>query len=565
MNLGTKAIFTYLLLIILVLLRPNNIVADDASEITVRVGTNSDDTITLVGNSQELGDLLKQNLSALESGTYCWVYAQAETLVIAEGITVVADNLNLVMRNVTIKAHEDLIFSHIIRFSGSNNTIFGVKVQGPDNRELHHPTKGHTSGIHVSGTNAKIISCESSNMPNGPNGAWSHCFWVTGNGAEVSCCTASNPGYDCYSNRAANASYDRIESFIDSPTSNGYNRFFNSHGNENHAPGILTVRNAKFTASYDADTPNELRQAVVRIGSHQLFEMSDTDIELGENVNNAATRNHTIKLSTLLREARLNNVTIESENPSFIGHNLSLASRQPPNPMVSSDETVLLDCKVTNCSFDHGIIALVAANSLDIRESSIGTLQNNKHYLFQGMGKVKDIRMEDTVLANSGTMLHFGGTSSSLPDSKITLRNVDFTSATRVTSFVFHGNNNTYPRRASFLDAIDFTYDKSPDAVNPLYLASGRINRLAMTSASSDFDEDGNGDPDGDSLRFDSRFGVQGVTSGHTMLGPPFREMPGVDGDRIYPHPGNNPSLYGWGNAQYWEFKNSVWEPYFGP
>ena len=143
-----------------------------------------------------------------------------------------------------------------------------------------------------------------------------------------------------------------------------------------------------------------------------------------------------------------------------------------------------------------------------------------------------------------------------LLDSKLTLRNVDFKSQTDAkNSFVFHKPR----RRASFLDAVNFTYGEAESA-NPsytLYLAAGHIDRLAMTSATSAWTDA----PVGDSLLFDSRYGVHGLTSGKTMLGPPFDEMPGVEGNRIYPHPGNDLSKFGWGGEEvdYWVYSNGEW------
>ena len=518
-----------------------------ADEILFRVrgdNANFERTITAGDGGASVGSLLKEELELLGDGVCCWVYAEHETTVIASKITVDASNLNLVMRNVTIKAPEGESFSNIIRFTGEDCIVFGVKVEGPDDRtESTDPT----SGIELTGTNGNLIHCEASNMPDGNR---SRCFFVRGDEAKLSCCKAKNPGYTCIQSTAANATYDRIEAIIDSPTLNGNNRLFNSSGSPETDDGVVRIMNSKFTAMYPVDTPIELQEAVFRIGDHQLFEMSDCSIVFNENVDNRHAGNDVIKLSNRVEEAKFIHVDIETANPNFRGHALQLASDD------FSDDTKL-DCEILNCDFDQGILSAVTADSLIIKNSVIGRETSQEFYLFQSIGRVKTVRIEDTDLFNSGAMMHFGVNDSL--DRKMSLKNVDFRSATsRQTTYVFSDAWYRYPRRASFLDAKNFTYGRTENGVYPLYLATTKVARLAMTSEPDEFDREGGCR----SLQFDDRyFGISGPAA---IPGPPFTEMPGVDGDRIYPHSDNDLSANNWDNADYWEYDDSAgeWQPY---
>lgn len=520
-----------LLTILLLFLTAPRVVAADDINVQVRFA-NQDRFFRLVGNSVELGSMLRDLLSDLDSGTSCWVYAQSETTAMAQGIVVDASHLNLVMRNVTIKARGGA-FRHVIRFEGVNTTIFGVKVEGPDDRRI--VDKDNRIGIDFAGANGQIIGCEASNMPDGN----SFCFFVRGNRARVSRCRATNPGYACFQNVAKSATYDQIEAVIDSPTLNTHNRLFNSHGYQPNDPGHLLITNSTFKASYADNTPIKLQEAAIRIGDVRLFEMRACKIELGDNVNNVVSGNHIIKLSSLVRNGKFVNLTIKTTNPDFRGHALSLAGGKPGRPM---------NCQISHCDFAHGIVALTKTKNLLIDGSSIGTLKNKKRYLLQSFGNVKNIRILNSNLANSDVMMHFG-----VPDpgdSKLTVRNVKFKSGAPRTSYVFSDARKNYPVRASFLDAIDFSYEKSKSSdTHPLYLAAGHTVRLAMTSASSQ-------NANGNSLLFDGRHGVKNITSAKSMLGPPFAGMPGIDGDKIYLKKDefNDPSAHGWRNADYWEY-----------
>jgi len=537
-------------LLISVFFGPATIAAD---EITFRVrGVDVDIEKTIAdADGESMGSQLKmelQNLDQSYDGVCCWVYAESETTVIASDITVAASDLNLVMRNVTIKAPEDGLLAHIILFNGHGSTIFGVKVEGPDDRSLIMigDDTPNIIGIHLAGSNGNLIHCEASNMPDGNK---SHCFHVAGDRARVSCCKAKNPGYTCFENRAPNATYDRLEATIDSPTPNGQNRLFNSGGNPNLDPGLLRVMNSKFTASYPADTPALLRRATFRIGNHQLFEMSDCLVELGENVTNAGA--HVVKLSTGLVDASFERVVVTTANPDeYVGRTLSLAGNPSNN------------CTISECDFPSGIIAYTPTNKLSINDSSIGTLDSASHDLFYNMDRVKEIEIRNSDLSNSASMMHFG--SAPAATNRLTLENVDFVSDTSINSFVFRSAN--YPARASFLNATDFTYRRADTGTASLYLAVRNQNRLAMTSAYSQYESDPGYNGLGSSLLFDSRFGVHQVASGDSMLGPPFVGMPGFEGDRIYLQKDSDPSAYGWDNADYWEYdvQDGEWVPYPG-
>ena len=271
------------------------------------------------------GNSLAQVLGLLNDGASVWVYAKSETHVIKSDIVVTANNINLVMQNVTIKAPEKA-FNHIIKFEGSNSTIFGVKVEGPDDRNLPNGSINTTSGIHVTGDNCELIGCEASRTPNFPaSTANNHCFHIQGASTKVRSCKATNPGAICFKsgNGSSGSVYDRIEAIMESPTENSHSRFFTSF-----LDGEIEIKNSIFRASYPSDTPADHREAAmvfdtVASGTVNVT-MSDCDINCGENVGENGVP--VIKLSIGVKEANFTRVAIASEDEDYNGHSLSLAS-----------------------------------------------------------------------------------------------------------------------------------------------------------------------------------------------------------------------------------------------
>jgi len=492
------------------------------------------------------GTQLKNVLHRLDPFSQCTVWAQHPIqLKVGSGVKTLQEGLVLHFENIELKPTRP--FFHIFHLGGNGSTLIGLKVFGDgDNRRV---AGDRSAGIGIYGRNCRVLQCTSSTMPDGGN---ANCFEVFGEYCNVSSCLGINPGYACFRTKAHNTKFDRIETFVDRSTANGQNRSLIVGGqdlDEDDAEnGLVEITNslfrAEFANGYEKLAPSRREVAsVIDPGDLpedglERFVMRDCTFHYGETVTNTKCK-HVFKVvdvhHTILE--RINVIT----HPGFGGWTMRIQEH------VNSGTPVSVD--ILNCHWDSGLNFDGKLGTIRIRNSSIGSFYAYANELFEDTNFPTVLEIHNSKLRHPRAMCSFSRATPK--ENRLVITESTFgamaPSAGKRTH-LFRGSG--LPIFPSYFTSFAFLIIEPPAAANRIHLSNSPKFRLAFTPNAPR-----------NSFLFDPSGGVTtsetNPRSSDKVYGPPFNNMPGRQGDRIYLAGGADDNEHGWGKAAYWEWRRS--------
>ncbi len=522
-------------------------------QLNVQVSDSTTRLFQLTGSNKTIGQNLKLLLQTeLKDNAHCVVWADHPAEFIANGIEVTANHCKIRFQNVTLKAPANQRYDYVLSATGNGIHLNGVKVNGNGPAiDLMGKNNGRGEGIRIVGNDCQLTDCA---VADAPDGHLANCFYIAGNNSLLLRCSALNPGFACFRCVTNNAIFDHIEAKINRPTKNGRNRLFNLDSNSANKRGSITIRNSTFLAEFiDKDLPPNLREVVLNFdpgdddekGLDSLV-IENCSILLGASVR--SIRNHHVFKIKNITHSRLHNVTVVTPE-TYKGWAMRLQKTQ---------DDISMSCQVLNCHWDQGINFDSKLQTMLISNCKIGKPTSYSNELFNDINFPVKMIIERSILIHPASL-------ASLRDENenchLKIRDVHFISeAQKNNSFVFRKG---VPLRASFFNAVNFRFEKSIHSKTKyqLWLAYSPESRLALSSYHG-LDN---------TLTFDPKLGVakrnddgQIVgTFSSKLLGPPFTEITGQAGDRIFLSDGQDRTKHDWKNADYWNWNptSNGWIP----